>query len=236
MKSTWNISRIRSFAVALAAGVLLLAGAGYSQDSRADPCAGLGGTYDLLIAAGSCEIGDKTFSGFTFLSGDIVASDITYAVINGPTFWGFQFQFSLFQSGDGSEDFFISYDVTCNSGLACIDSIHASIVGGSSSPDGAASLAEHWVSDSTSGDFSLFAPGLTTTTFDITPTVTLHVEKDIQVACDIPTGSTQPCQVTMSSLTNTVDQVEVPEPGTLALLASGLVGLGWIGRRRRDRA
>jgi PEP-CTERM motif len=229
MTSNWNVSKIRSFAVALAAGTLLLVG--YSQDSRAEQCGGAdgAGTYDELVGT-SCTIGDKTFSGFIFqpITGDIQADDVSFNIINGANGqWGFEFGFNMVVGTGGllptSSDFRIIYDVRCTDNSACIDSIHAAINAGANG--GVASLAENYGI----GSFFLTTPNNTVGNADFAPVVTLHISKDVNATCTSRTD----CFVTFSGITNTVDQVTVPEPGTLALLAGGLLALGWTGRRRR---
>lgn len=218
-----SFAKIRNLLAAFAAGVVLLVG--YSTESQAAPCPA-SGTYAQLIALGTCEIGDKTFSGFVFQQVDtsLTAANVVYDIVNSGGQWGFEFGFNLTaNNGDPSSDFRLIYDVSCTSGVACITSIHGEINAGA--VNGFASLAESWGL----GSAFLFTPG-GPTSFDRTfaAVSSLHITKDVNVTCD---GS--PCFITFSGLTNTVDSSRVPEPGTLALLASGLFGLGWVGRRRR---
>src|SRR5262245_43100643 len=85
---------IKSLAIAFAAGVLLTVG--YSANSQAAACAS-SGSYQDLMNVGSCEIGDKTFSGFLFGSTTgFTAAEIHYNAINGVNgFWGFDFTFNI---------------------------------------------------------------------------------------------------------------------------------------------
>jgi hypothetical protein len=224
-------------AVALAAGVVFVAG--YSPNARADQCGGADGTgtYQELIDAGSCTIGDKTFSDFTFgFTGTpaLTASDINFSIINGVGGeWGFRFQFSLNVAGNATKDIGLGYVVSCTDGSACIDSIHG-VLTGFVSNGGFATVGETFVGPggTPAGGFGLSWPGAVSGGADITPTVSLTTTKDINVTCEFGSAG---CFASISIVTNTVDQVTVPEPGTLSLLAAGLLGLGWVGRRR-DRS
>lgn len=206
--------------------LLLLAPA---QRAEASACA-VTGTYDGLVSAGSCEIGDKTFSNFTFLTTDpITANSVNYAAINGVGgFWGFQFQFSLFASAaDLDNDFLLGYNIACTNGSACIDSIHGSIAGGGIN-GGMVSMAETYSATDGPGSAFLALPG-GSASFDhnFTPVSNLNVMKDINAHC----SSDANCLATLSGMVNTVDQV--PEPGSLALIAVALLGLAVQQVRRR---
>jgi len=115
-------------------GVIMLVflAAGYSQKSEAAPCP-IGGSYQDLISAGSCDIGDKTFSAFTLGWPGHTASEVGFASIEGPPEWGFLFAgFTLLATAGTSDDITIGYIVTCNA-LApvfdCITSDHLTQLG-----------------------------------------------------------------------------------------------------------
>jgi hypothetical protein len=60
------------------------------------------------------------------------------------------------------------------------------------------------------------------------PVSTVDVLKDIDSATSSTSGT-----ASISIVDNTVDQVQVPEPASLALLGSALIGFGAVRRRRK---
>lgn len=200
-----------------------------AQQAEAAACSP-NGTYADLVGLGSCEIGDKTFSGFTFATTDpIVSSNVSYSAINGVGgFWGFLFQFSLIATAsDIDNDFLLAYNIACTNGSNCIDSIHGSIAGGGIN-GGVVSLAETYGATDGPGSAFLVLPG-GPATFDhnFTPVSNLSVLKDLNAHCTIDVN----CLATFSGLVNTVDQV--PEPASLWLVAVALLGAAQVARRRQ---
>jgi len=228
MKLTLNLGTMRSYAVAIAAGVLLLAG--YSERGEATACGS--GNFQDLINLETCTIGDKTVSGFGLL-GDMTATGLTYSSVLGDPVthagnWGFDFQFDL--SGSGGlgatlkEDFKISYTIACTDGSACLNSIHGRIVGDVEGLFAKIGLGETFSADPFSAQASLFTDindpfnpdaNLGIPFFDKTfanPVSSVSILKDINADCTPPTGTERDsqCFASISAIENYVDQVLIP--------------------------
>ncbi|MFO1412808.1 MAG: PEP-CTERM sorting domain-containing protein [Burkholderiales bacterium] len=235
------INKVKSMTLAL--GVAVVAFAGYSAESAATACP-TQGTYDQLLNT-TCTMDDKIFSGFSFgispagyLNGNgdpFSAKDVSFtALVNSGGQWGFVFTF-LLQVRDGkAADLGIGYTVECVGGAKCLTSLHADLAA-QARGGGEATLDESYAStDGTVfGSFTL-SPANPSKDLFFAPVSAMRINKDINVDCTAP--NVVDCKALISIVTNTVDSSKVPEPGTLALLAGGLLGLGWVGRRRGNRA
>ena len=193
-----------------------------------------------MIAVGSCEIGDKTFTDFSLTpsaSGGatpLTPADIGYSTVPPPAgLFGFILGFTLNALAGQTNDLLVGWTISAPSPL--IASLHLSQIGGFTGT-GVARVDETYCLGSPvasclpGNSFSLHTiqsaaeTQLTDAAF-FAPVSVLGVLKDINVS-----GGTDGT-ANITGVTNTVDQ-RIPEPTSLAILGVSLAMLRLIRRRK----
>jgi hypothetical protein len=192
---------------------------------------------DLVATDGSLTVGDKTFSGFSYVDPgltDFNASQITVTAssLDGVDYLTWAGNFTYLSATPGSADLLLNYTVTASAGL--ITEIDQQYTGGVGLGVGAISIAE----TVSAGNLGQVASSYLTTGDTSTPNMILgsgepyivpgqsqlEVTKDINLA--VIDG---PGQVTVSQIEQSFHQSVVPDGGwTVALLGSALTAMGLI--------
>jgi PEP-CTERM motif len=189
---------------------------------------------DLVNTKGSLTIGDKVFSNFSFQESGLTSFDpsqitVTASFSNGiySLTWGGNLSLVSGAGSPASADLLLKYTVTAATGL--IDTIDASYTG-SAQPSGAAFIAI----DETARDPNGNVVGSThldaqqrSDSFAVTPP-----QSQLNVTKDIAFGIVDGGFVTVSEVSQSFHQVQVPEPGTVSLIVTGL-GLSGVAFLRR---
>ena len=201
-----------------------------------DPACATTGTFATLEAAGSCTIGDKTYSNFSFQSSNVAAGDLGYSIVNnGNIANGFSFQIAnFFATGTGAADMTVGFNVIAPA--ATISSVQLTQVG-TAFRGGIASIGElvclgGAIIGCPSQDtrtVSTISGGALSDNIDFGSVGEIGVLKDISAVGNGGFAS-------ISNFIETVDQTAVPEPTFYIALLVGVVVTLVYGRRQKRTA
>jgi hypothetical protein len=210
-------------------------------DGVPSPCANSASLQDYLNTAGGCTIGDKIFSNFSFASAAQggataeTAADITVKPITTAFDPGLQFQANWSASGGQVSDSSIGFTVTVLGGAALIEDASIVQLGGAVIGTGIANVGEGICVGFNCQNTTFTLNTVNTTDKSLiqlgdvqvfSPTGQVRATKDIGVSGNASGFAS------VSLMADQFSEIPVPEPGTMMLFGTGLLGCTAILRRR----
>lgn len=215
--------------VLLLSGILAL-GAVASFGTPIDTCT-TDHTLSAIMTAGSCEVGDKIFSGFSYTPGssDGTAADVDVAGTNSIATETFGLQFTSDLAAAWSTGFTLSFNIAIDqtaclslygSGACVITGTQDQMQGGAAGSSDTAALS---VLHTTGGTVTLNALSTNDETGQI-------LGLNQTTMADTFTG-TASGSWPITQFGTEVFQTAVPEPVTFSLMGIGLLGIGLLRKR-----
>ncbi len=247
MFSRNQLFRARSLLVKSAVIVAVAASLGLVTKTSASPAATVvlpGVGLDTLLDGGSIQVGDKIFADFSISGFDAAGVLVIGIEENGS--YGVRLQGGFAAFGNQIKDILIGFSVTVApesnqlisgihldfNGAVVLGSGHASVVETAVTPNGQQMLLPPLVVVNP-------PPVLSASADLVSPQTKIFVLKDILLVaggdtCPHKRLGNETDSVNAVSISQ-IDQlfVQIPEPGTVVLVAAGLLGVAITGRRRK---
>jgi hypothetical protein len=199
-----------------------------------------GSLQDIIDQGLSIQVGDKLFDAFSFTSAPssgFLAADVAVQAVQDQFGFGLEFSGSWVATDTQERDFVLGFGVTVLDQSQLVHDVHL-LFNGSEYGSGQASVTEQIFDDgpvplgNLIGQMAVDAPSTLENIDLFQPLRHIYVEKDVSVTGGL-IGEKNSVE-NMARIT-TIHQTfsQIPEPGTMLLVAVGLFGAMLTTRRRR---